>query len=98
MPQSAPKLAQTISLSLEKCLTLCAGKRRIFDLTDATEAASCRPAPKKCVGAVSLIRYARKPHLDHLDSLLHERADRPFRLRNSPVRHHLPVSEASETL
>src|ERR1043165_9128526 len=55
------------------------------------------PCSEECVGAVSLIRYARKPHLDHLDSVLHERADRPLRLWNSPVCHHLPVSETSET-
>src|SRR5204862_7865612 len=30
------------------------------------------------------------------DDLLYERAHRPFRIRNTSLRHHLPVSEASE--
>src|ERR1041385_7262622 len=54
------------------------------------------PCSEECVGAVSLIRYARKPHLDHLDSLLHERADRPLGIWNSPVRHHLSLFETPE--
>src|SRR5205085_12666676 len=49
-------------------------------------------------GAVSLIRYARKPGLNHLDDLLHERAHRPLRIRDSPLRHHLPVSETPEAV
>src|SRR3954463_769957 len=55
------------------------------------------PCSEQCVGAVSLIRYARKPRLDHLDDLLHERAHWPLRIRDSPLRHHLPFLEAPET-
>src|SRR4051812_12103734 len=56
------------------------------------------PCSDEGVGAVSLIRYARKPRLDHLDHLLHECADRPLRLRNSSLRYYLPVLKAPEKL
>src|ERR1700731_324048 len=54
----------------------------------------CRP---QMAAVFSKPRYARKPRHYHLDNLLHGRAPRPVRLRDSPLHHHLSFPEEPET-